>query len=216
MSPVPNSKFVRPSFAEREYVVEFEHRHLLTSMPGKIKLLAFVNHADMGSYADAMMRAQELATVPDTAVVRHTANQTGWSLNLEQQIAPDLGGFMRWSNNQGKYEAYEFSDIHRSFQVGLALKGQRWSRENDRLGVALAVNALSGEAQRYFAAGGLGILIGDGALNYAPEKVTELYYTAQIMQGWSVSADLQHIVNPAYNRDRGPVTLYALRLHADF
>ena len=101
--------------------------------------------------------------------------------------------------------------------MGLSLKGNDWSRPNDTLGVAGVVNVLSAPAKRYFAAGGLGILIGDGQLpHYGTEDIVEAYYSAAITDGLAASADYQFIANPAYNRDRGPVSLIGMRLHAQF
>ena len=127
-----------------------------------------------------------------------------------------LGAFARAATNGGKKEAYEFTEINRSVSAGLSLKGNRWQRPNDKLGVAGVVNSLSGDARAYFAAGGLGILIGDGQLNYAKEKIAEAYYSIQVMTGASVTFDFQRVVNPAYNRDREPVPIYAVRFHAEF
>ena len=90
------------------------------------------------------------------------------------------------------------------------MTGERWGRPQDKLGIGAVVNALSADARSYFSAGGLGILIGDGRLDYGTEQIVELYYSLKLG-----SVDYQHIRNPAYNRDRGPVSVYGLRLHAE-
>jgi high affinity Mn2+ porin len=82
--------------------------------------------------------------------------------------------------------------------------------------VAVAQNHLSSQAQAYFAAGGTGILIGDGALRYGPEKIFESYYSVEFATHRTVTADIQRVVNPAHNRDRGPVTIYGIRAHVEF
>ena len=110
----------------------------------------------------------------------------------------------------------EFTDINRSLAAGLALQGDRWGRHDDTVGVAAAVNGLSGAARAYFAAGGLGVLVGDGQLNYGAERIVEVYYSWQVQKHLAVTLDAQHVINPAYNRDRGPVSLMALRMHAEF
>ena len=147
------------------------------------------------------------------AIVRRAR---GVSLNIEQALGAELGAFLRLGANDGSKEAYEFTEINRTVSGGLSLKGSRWSRPNDTLGVAGVVNALSSPAQRYFAAGGNGILIGDGRLTYGTEQIVEADYTAQITSHLALALDYQHVGHPAYNRDRGPISIYALRAHVAF
>jgi len=120
------------------------------------------------------------------------------------------------SADRGDKEAYEFSDINQSVSTGLSIKGTSWGRDDDTIGIAGVVNRISGEAQSYFAAGGLGILIGDGKLNYAPEKIAEIYYAWHPLSFASLTFDYQHVTDPAYNQERGPVSIYGIRLHANF
>ena len=139
------------------------------------------------------------------------------ALNAEQELADNLGVFARTSLNDGSKEAYEFTEINRSASLGLSLKGTGWQRPKDAIGIAGVVNVLSASAQSYFAAGGLGILIGDGRLpHYGTENILEMYYSAQLTGWLTGSADYQFIDHPAYNRDRGPVSVLAARLHAEF
>lgn len=127
------------------------------------------------------------------------------------------GAFARLSWNDGSKEAYEFTEINRSLAIGLSLKGAAWGRPNDTVGIAGVVNELSDAARRYFAAGGMGILIGDGRLpHYGSEDIAELYYSAPVTDWLSAGADYQLINNPAYNRDRGPVSIIGMRLHVFF
>ena len=216
LSVVPNSTQLDPHLRQYEWVGELEARHRLFGHPGKVKLLGFVNRADMGSYANALSLAQQTGAAPDTALVRRFASRAGALLNIEQEVAPDLGVFARASVNNGSQETYEFTDINRSLSAGLALQGDRWGRHDDTVGVAAVVNGLSSAARAYFAAGGLGLLVGDGQLNYGTERIAELYYSWQVQKHLAVTVNFQHVVNPGYNRDRGPVPLVALRLHADF
>jgi high affinity Mn2+ porin len=139
------------------------------------------------------------------------------ALNLEQQIADDWGIFLRASLNDGSKEAYEFTEINRSLALGTSLTGARWGRQDDVVGVAVISNAISSAACGYFAAGGLGILIGDGSLSrYAQENIVEVYYSAAATSWLWLSADYQWIGNPAYNATRGPVSVLGARLHAAF
>jgi high affinity Mn2+ porin len=99
----------------------------------------------------------------------------------------------------------------------LSIKGGRWGRSEDVLSVAVANNILSDPARRYFAAGGLGILIGDGRLTDAgPESITEASYSVPVIEHITFTVDYQFISNPAYNRDRGPVSVIGGRLHTEF
>lgn len=216
LSEEPNAKLTGFHPREHMFVTEFEGRYQWQGHPGKAKLLAFVNQADMGNYADAVRVAQLTGGIPDVAGVRHYQSRTGVALNLEQALASDLGAFVRASANDGSKEAYEFTEINRSLSAGLSLKGRAWGRSDDSLGVAAVVNGLSSDARAYFAAGGLGILIGDGALDYGPEKILESYYSWHVNTHVTLSVDVQHIRNPAYNRDRGPINIAGFRLHAQF
>jgi high affinity Mn2+ porin len=215
LSRVPNSTKLVRGFGEFELDGEFEERHTLWGAPGKLKLLALLNRGRMGSYADALRLAQQTGTAPDTALVRRYASKPGFALNLEQQVDDSLGAFARLSANDGSEEAYEFTEINRSLAAGLSLKGTGWQRPNDTIGAAFVVDALSDHARDYFAAGGLGILIGDGRLpHYGYEHIFETYYSAAVTDWLNLAADYQFVVNPAYNRDRGPVSVLGLRLHA--
>jgi len=197
--------------------VEAEERHTLWGEDGKVKLLGFLNRGRMGDYNDALQLALVTHSTPSTASVRQYASRPGGAINLEQQIDDTLGVFARASLNDGSKEAYEFTEIDKSLSMGIALKGTRWGRQNDTVGIAGEIGDISSSAQAYFAAGGLGILIGDGRLpHYGPEQIVETYYSAQLTSWLAASADYQFIDNPAYNRDRGPVSVLGARLHAEF
>jgi high affinity Mn2+ porin len=217
LSKVPNSAMLDSKFKQREWVVELEDRHQWWQRPGKLKLLGFVNQGRMGSYAEAIQLANQSA--PDTALVRHISSRAGAALNLEQEVADDLGVFARASMNDGSREAYDFTEINRSLATGLSLRGDRWGRHNDTVGLAVVANGLSSDARKYFAAGGLGILIGDEQLvHYGTEKIMEIFYShaVPVVEHLMLTFNYQYIVNPAYNRDRGPVSLFGLRVHKEF
>jgi high affinity Mn2+ porin len=191
-------------------------RHQMLDHPGKVKLLAYLDRGNMGRYRDAVHLGQQSGSAPDTALVRHFASRPGVSLNAEQEVAADLGAFARVSVNDGGKEAFDFTEINRSIAMGLSLKGDRWRRHDDTLGAAVVVNGLSGPAREYFAAGGMGILIGDGRLNYRSERIAELYYNWHAGSHVVLGLDYQYIDNPAYNADRGPVHVFSGRLHGEF
>lgn len=216
LSPVPNAKIARVNFGENSTNIEFEVRQNWLNRAGKIKLLVWDNQARMASYHDALVLAQQTKTISDVASVRRYSSRPGVVLNVEQELSTTVGAFARLSADRGDKEAYEFSDINHSLSAGLSIKGASWNRADDTVGIAGVVNRISGDAQHYLAAGGLGVLVGDGALNYAPEKIAELYYSWHATSYAAVTLDYQHITNPAYNQDRGPVSVYGLRLHANF
>jgi high affinity Mn2+ porin len=216
LSPIPNGKIVQVRFGQYELVGELEARNAWLGHRGKIKILAFVNRGKMGTYRAAVERAIVSNAIPDTSLDRRFRWRAGATVNVEQELAPGVGVFLRAGANDGSKEAYEFTEINRSVSAGISLAGERWGRRGDTFGLAGVVNRLSGEAIRYFAAGGNGILIGDGRLNYGPEKIIEAFYSARLGLHLTATFDYQHVSNPAYNRDRGPVSIYAVRVHAEF
>jgi high affinity Mn2+ porin len=217
LSDVPNSSRLEPGFNEFALIGELEGRYELQGHPGKLKLLGFLNNGRMGSYSDAVQLGQATDSIPSTALVRHSASRLGIALNLEQEVSADFGAFARISFNDGSKEAYEFTDVNRSASAGISVKGTGWNRADDVFGFAGVVNGLSGAARAYFAAGGLGILIGDGRLpHYRTEDIVETYYALRATEHFTISADYQYVANPAYNRDRGPVSIFSVRVHAEF
>ncbi|MDE2476927.1 MAG: carbohydrate porin [Alphaproteobacteria bacterium] len=216
LSRFPNTTALVRGFGQYEVVSEFEVRHEIAGQPGKVKLLGFVNRGRMGSYADAVALAAASNSVPDIALVRRPAFRPGAALNIEQQLNDSLGAFARLSWNDGSEEAFDFTEINRSLAAGLSLKGTDWSRPDDTVGVAGVVDELSRPAQLYFAAGGMGILIGDGHLRYGTENILEMYYRAALIRHVAISFDYQFISDPAYTRDRGPVSIFGFRLHTEF
>lgn len=217
-STIPNDKALDPKpFDQNQEVAEIEHRHHLFGEEGKVKLLAFLTEARLGSYDDAIALARVTGGVPDTSLVRKRRDRAGAGINLEQGLGDDLGLFLRAGWTQGNDEVYEFSEINRALSFGASLGGAAWARPDDRVGSALAFNGMSEATKRYLQAGGLGILIGDGQLpNSAGEMIWESYYSVGLAEGFAISADYQLINHPAYNRDRGPVQVLAARAHLQF
>ncbi len=194
-------------------VAEFERRYKLNGHPGAARLLGFLNRAYMGSYQAAVDSPIRPADVELTRAYRY---KVGIGLNLEQEIIRCLGVFARLGWSDGQNEAWTFADVDRTATLGVSLKGESWNRPEDTVGLAGVLNAISREHQDFLAAGGTGILAGDGQLNYGLEKALETYYDAQIWGRLHVALDYQLIIDPAYNRDRGPVSVIAGRLHWEF
>jgi high affinity Mn2+ porin len=213
---VSNSDNYDTNFPDGEYIGELELRYSLFSQPGKLRLMAWANRANMGSYAEAVAEPITTPNYPDITLTRAVRTNYGFEANLEQAITHDLGVFSRASWNTGLYEIIAWTDCDESLSAGAVLKGTSWGRPDDRFGVAGLIEGLSPEARAYFAAGGLGILIGDGALNYQPEKILEIYYSYSLNSWASLTLDYQFVDDPAYNADRGPVHIFAGRLHAEF
>jgi high affinity Mn2+ porin len=203
-------------FPDGEYIGELELRYSLFAQPGKLRLLAWANRANMGSYADALAEPITTPTYPNITLVRQVRTNYGFAANLEQAITAELGVFSRASWSPGLDEIIGWTDCDESVSAGAVLKGTSWGRANDTVGIGGVLGGLSPAARAYFAAGGLGILIGDGALNYRPEKVLESYYSYSLNKWVSLTFDYQFVADPAYNADRGPVHIFSGRLHAQF
>jgi high affinity Mn2+ porin len=199
-----------------EYIGELELRYSLFSQPGKLRLMGWANVANMGSYAEALAMPVTTPNYPDITQTRQVRTNYGFVANMEQAITSDLGIFSRASWSPGLVEIIGWTDCDESLSFGAVLKGSAWGRPDDKIGVAGVVEGLSPIARAYFAAGGLGILIGDGQLNYRPEQILEAYYAYSLNQWATLTFDYQFIDNPGYNADRGPVSVFSGRLHAQF
>jgi len=191
-------------------VLELERRYAVNGHPGTVRMLGFLNQAHMGSYGAAVDNPTRPADIEAT---RQYRQKFGFGLNLEQKIAKNIGLFARLGCSDGKTEAWVFSDVDRTATVGISIKGGFWQRPEDTLGLANAVNAIAKVHQEFLAAGGTGILAGDGALNYALEDALEIYYDFQVWKTIHVALDYQFLLNPAFNQDRGPVSILGARLH---
>jgi high affinity Mn2+ porin len=196
-----------------EYVAELETRYSLFSQPGKLRTIAWLNSANAGSYRETL---DNPALNLDISQTRTGRIKYGYVINVEQALTDDIGVFGRWSWNDGKTEIMAFTDIDTSLALGASIKGARWGRPDDVIGIGGAINALSRDHRDFIAAGGLGILIGDGQLNYQRERILETYYALALNKQLTVTADYQLITNPAYNADRGPVSIFSGRLHGEF
>jgi high affinity Mn2+ porin len=199
-----------------QYLAELELRYQLFSQPGKLRLFGWFSRGFMGSYADALAMPVTTPGFPDITLTRKVRTNYGFVANLEQAITDDIGIFSRASWSPEQSENMGWTDCGESLSFGTVLKGTSWGRPDDRIGVGGLVEGLSPEARAYFAAGGLGISIGDGMLNYRPERILETYYAYAIDKLATFTLDYQFIVNPGYNADRGPVSIFAARFHAEF
>jgi len=217
LSDVPNSEHLEPGFHEFQMLLEIERRHQIAGRPGKLALTIFDSRGRMGLLDEALRQAAAVAAPVDIAAVRSYRSRLGAHLNAELELSQDIGLFARFGQAAGNVEAYEFTDIDRSAEFGMSMAGNRWRRSSDTVGVAAMINGISAARQRYLAAGGLGILIGDGRLpNPGSERILETYYNAAVAGYAWLNFDYQWIQHPAYNRDRGPVSVFGVRVHAQF
>jgi high affinity Mn2+ porin len=214
---VPNSTDLDPTFHQFQMVGEVERRYDLAGQPGKLAVTGYLTRARMGNFDAAIELAQLTGGPADIAAVRTYTTKSGIAGNLEQQIIPDVGMFIRagWTPG-GKLEPDAFTDADASLSGGFSLGGKLWGRPDDHIGLAGILNTISSSHEAYFDAGGLTALLGDGTLPHpGPEKIMEAFYRLPVFS-WQATLDYQFIVNPAYNRDRGPVSVVATRLHTQF
>ncbi len=217
LSTVPNSVTLETGFRQYQVVGEVERRVTIHGRPGAVRLTGFVMHGRFGRLDDAIAYGAANGTAPDPAPVRAFRDRTGIAVDAEQELSDTVGVFLRAGIGDGRTEVVEFTDVDRTISGGAAIAGAGWGRKDDRVGVALIANDISAERRRYLALGGLGILVGDGQLPHpGPELIGETFYQLAVRAGISLTADAQLIVNPAYNRDRGPVPVLGLRAHAQF
>lgn len=210
-------RFDRRVFEDRGDMFEGEYDFAPGGHAGAIRALSYINHSRAGTYGEAIQMARATGGVPDVfAGGRAGTLKYGFGLNVEQEIGKDIGVFGRLGWNDGKTQDFAFAIIDRLASAGISLGGEHWKRSADTVAAALTVTGISAVHAQYLAMGGQDFMIGDGRLNYGPEYAFETYYRARVRDGVFATIDLQHINNPAYNRDRGPVWVGALRLHLEW
>ena len=194
------------------------HPHLIAGHVSTVRLLSFVNHANMGVYRQAV--DDFLAGKTPRPEIRNHPLQTtikyGFGVNLEQDLPRHFRAFLRWGWNEGQHESYAYTEVDEAVEVGTDLAGNAWHRTLDKIGTVFVTNGISADHQHYLALGGLGFLLGDGALNYGRENIIESYYNAHLWRGIFGGVEIQHIDHPGYNRDRGPVLAPGFRFHLEF
>jgi len=194
------------------------HPKLLGQRNTTVRLLSFVNHANMGLYGDAIYNFV-VGKTPRPDITAHPLQTTvkyGFGINLERELPHHLRAYGRWGWNEGQHESYAYTEDDETVQLGADLAGDRWHRQLDKVGAVFVSNGISAVHQKYLAFGGEGFLLGDGALNYGRENIFEAYYNAHLWRGLFMGFDVQHINNPGYNRDRGPVLVPGFRFHLDY
>ena len=217
LSAEPNSTELDGSFHQFQLVGEIERRYRLGDRDGDLKVTGFLSRGRMGLFSDAIALAQANSQPADLAPVRRYRSRPGVSFSLQQSLTADLGAFVRGGLASGSVEPFDFADIDRTISGGLSLAGAAWGRKDDRVAIAGVVNQISKVHQAYLANGGIGILVGDGQLPHpGSERILETYYSFAARGPVRISLDYQFIDHPAYNRDRGPVSVFGVRLHGQF
>jgi high affinity Mn2+ porin len=197
-------------------VTEFERRYTLRGHPGTVRLLAFLNRANMANYRAAAAILEADGPNADFTAARSFHFKYGFGLNWEQEIVKNVGVFSRLGWNDGQEEGWVFSDVGYAASAGVSIKGEAWQRPNDTLGLAGVASGASVAEREFLAAGGTGILGGDDALDYGVEKILETYYDFNVWKTVHLAVDYQFITNPAFNSDRGPISVFGARVHWSF
>ena len=184
-----------------------------------LRFLVYRNIGRMGVYRDALRIARQAGTAPDIGADDHDGRRKyGYAINAELPLADggDTGLFARYGWNDGHTESFVFTEVDRDACIGAQVSGVHWHRPQDRVGVAVAMDALSRDHRDYLAGGGCGFVLCDGRLNYGHEQIAEAYYAIQVLPHVALSPDFQFIRNPGYNRDRGPARFVGVRAHIEY
>jgi high affinity Mn2+ porin len=201
------------------FVIEFEKTHLFQKSDKQFTTLHFgyfINLANMGNYQESIAKGTLLGNAPNIIDSRqYGRSKWGFYASADNNFGP-YHIFFKTSINDGKNETWAFTQIDQSFTTGFQFDGNLWKRDQDRFAIAYVRNNLSADHKTYLEKGGYGFIIGDGRLNYGSEQIIEAYYSMHLTKQIFLSPDYQFVINPAYNKDRGPVHIISLRLHADF
>ncbi len=217
LSTIPNGERLEHGFGQYQVDAEVEHRHQLAGRPGSVRFGFFRNRGKFSRFDEALAYAAATGGAVDPSVTRRRMTRVGGYMNMDQALTDTLGLFARIGVSDGSIEPYDFTDIDRTAQIGGSLSGKSWGRAQDRVGLVLIANGISAEHRRYLAAGGLGVLVGDGKLpNAGAEEIAEAYYDVALFRALAVTLDAQYVEHPGYNRDRGPAQILAVRIHGAF
>ncbi len=200
-------------FRGYQLLAQVDHFHTLGGRPGAVRLIGGFSRTRSQSWAELLGQDGDAIRENPRGSYRH---KLMLGLNVEQEIARELGFFARLSWNDGRNQQFMYTQMDWAISAGLSLSGGRWARPADTVGVAINIGGLLGPQRRFIEAGGIDFIIGDGRLNYRPERVIEVYYDARVAGGTNVAANVQLVNNPGHNADRGPIVFLGLRVRTAF
>jgi high affinity Mn2+ porin len=203
----------------RGETVEFEKDFKIKGHKGAVRLLGFRNPSRGGSYRDAINNKLNGTdtTMNVNSLTSYGRLKYGCGLSADLGLTNNTSLFFRTSWNDGHTASWAFTEIDQSLSCGISIKGKKWKRSADVVGIAFLMNNISNDHWDFLNNGGYGFLIGDGQLpHYGSELIGECYYNFRMTTFLWVTADYQYVQNPAYNRDRGPVNVWSIRGHVEF
>jgi len=199
--------------------IEYERDFQIHQRKGAVRLLGYFNTSKAPNYDQVV---HDKITGVDTSMdviygKEYGGKKFGLGINVEQELSPSTGFFMRIGWNDGKTATWAFSEIDNTVSAGIKINGKGWKRSGDNIGVAILTNGISSGHRNFLNAGGYGFMIGDGKLpKYSRENIGEVFYQLYIFDHVWVSGDYQFVLHPAYNQDRGPVHVFAARVHVEW
>ena len=200
---------------------EYQRNYLIKKRVGIVRLLVFNNTSRAGNYTNAINQFHQTgdssALNVNSLSAYNGSKNYGYGINIEHHLTDDIGFFARTTHNDGHTATCAFTEIDEHYSAGITITGARWKSAFDAIGIATLANGISPEHRAFLNTGGTGFIIGDGMLpHYSREFITETYYSFRLNKNLYFSVDYQFVKNPAYNADRGPVSVWALRGHVEF
>lgn len=202
--------------------IEVEHKFSISKHPGNIRFIVSNTSSQAPSYQDGLKAIANNDTFLLNVIQGNEEHKSyggkkfGLGLNIEQRLTSEMGFFSRLGWNDGKYATWAFTEIDNTVNTGISIKGMKWKRPNDVFAIAAVSNGISKDHKDFLKTGGYGFIIGDGKLNYGRETIIETYYDAKLTKFFWLTFDYQFVNNPGYNKDRGPVHVFAIRGHVEF
>ena len=202
---------------------EFEKKYKIKNHAGNLRVLGFANFSSAPSYSTAIneMRKGDSSLVPvisgHQSINQYGGLKYGFGISFNQELTNNVGIFVRTSWNNGQTATWAFTEIDQTASAGIRIRGDIVKRPDDNFGLACVVNGISSSHREYLNSGGYGFMLGDGKLtNYGIEQILEAFYKVRLLKWMWATADYQFVMNPAYNKDRGPVSIFAIRAHVEF
>ncbi len=200
--------------------IETGYNYKVNGRDGGFSVLLYLNQNRAGNYENAIAsyEAGNLNALRIDSLSAYNGNKKyGLGVNWNHPIGKYIGVFMRAGWNDGKTGTWAFTEVDQTFTPGISINGGMWHRKKDTFGAAFIMDGLSKEHRDFENAGGYQFIIGDGQLeHYSAEEVFETYYQTVLFDHLALALDYQYVQNPAYNADRGPVSIGSIRVHVEF